>query len=72
MYFNVKGVIFYTSDIDNVDDVTGIATFALARQFIISNSEFVAGEALIPAFVRISQVLRFGIPAIGLDESVVF
>jgi hypothetical protein len=38
MYFNVQGVIFYTDSFDNADDLTGIVTFAMARQLIIRNS----------------------------------
>jgi len=38
IYFNVQGVIFYTDSFDNVDDLTGIVTFAAARQLIIRNS----------------------------------
>jgi RHS repeat-associated protein len=37
-YFNVQGVIFYTDATDNLDDIASIATFALARQFVVQNS----------------------------------
>ena len=33
-YFNVAGVIFYTDMTSNLDDLTKIGTFALAREFI--------------------------------------
>ena len=66
VYFNVQGVIFYSDYTDNLDDMAGIGTFALARQFIISNSAQMA-RTLIPSLVRISQIIDAAIPAMEVD-----
>jgi hypothetical protein len=41
-YFNVQGIIFYTDAVDNAEDLVGITSFALARQFVIQNSALLA------------------------------
>jgi hypothetical protein len=66
VYFNVQGVIFYSDYTDNLDDMAGISTFALARQFIISNSALMT-RTLIPSLVRISQIIDAAIPAMEVD-----
>ena len=66
VYFNVQGVIFYTDYADNVDDMVGITTFALARQFIINNSALMA-RTLIPSLVRITEIIDAAIPAMEVD-----
>ena len=35
-YFNVDGIIFYTDEVSNLDDLAKIGTYALARNFIRS------------------------------------
>jgi len=57
-YFNVQGIIFYTDMTDNLDDLATISTVALARQFIIQNSAFLA-RTLSGAMARI-PVLAIG------------
>ena len=59
VYFNVQGVIFYTDMVDNLDDIAGISSFVLARQFILSNSALMT-RTLVGSMARIPGLVAAG------------
>ncbi|MEI7729243.1 MAG: RHS repeat-associated core domain-containing protein [Verrucomicrobiota bacterium] len=66
-YFNVAGVIFYTDMVDNLDDLAGITSFALAREYIRRG---LVGRTLTGAMARIPGLITArGVADTGRLES---
>lgn len=69
IFWNCGGVIFYTDASEDAEDLFALATLTAAKQYMKENAAaFTTEEVLIPALVRITQMVRWVMPAIELEE----